>query len=58
MAFSLILTVYYPALAIVVWPFTVLVAVSRIVLGLHYPSDVVVGAVIGALTAAISFNLL
>jgi undecaprenyl-diphosphatase len=57
-AFSLILTVYYPALAIVVWPFTVLVAVSRIVLGLHYPSDVVVGAVIGALTAAISFNLL
>lgn len=57
-ACSLILTVYYPALALVVWPFTALVATSRIVLGLHYPSDVVVGALIGAITAAISFNLL
>jgi undecaprenyl-diphosphatase len=36
----------------------VLVAISRIVLGLHYPSDVVVGGLIGAVTAAISFNLL
>ena len=57
-AFSLILTVYYPAFALFVWPFTVLVALSRIVLGLHYPSDVVVGALIGAATAAVSFNLL
>ena len=57
-AFSLILTVYYPMFALFVWPFTVLVAVSRIVLGLHYPSDVIVGALIGALTAAVSFNLL
>ncbi len=57
-AFSLILTVYYPMFALVVWPFTVLVAVSRIVLGLHYPSDVLVGALIGAVTAAVSFNLL
>jgi len=57
-ACSLILTVYYPRFALFVWPFTVLVAVSRVVLGLHYPSDVVVGALIGAATAAISFNLL
>ena len=57
-AFSLILTVYYPVLGFIVWPFTLLVAVSRIVLGLHYASDVVVGALIGAVTAAISFNLL
>ena len=39
-------------------PLTALIAVSRIVLGLHYPSDVVVGALIGAITAAVSFNLL
>ena len=58
MAFSLILTAYYPMFALFVWPFTVLVAVSRIVLGLHYPSDVIVGALIGAITAAVSFNLL
>ena len=57
-ACSLILTAYYPTFALFVWPFTVLVAVSRVVLGLHYPSDVIVGALIGAATAAISFNLL
>ena len=44
--------------ALFVWPFTILIAVSRIVLGLHYPSDVIVGAVIGGITAAVSFNLL
>ena len=57
-AFSLILTAYYPAFAIVVWPFTLLLAASRIILGLHYPSDVIVGALIGAVTAIVSFNLL
>ncbi len=56
--FSLILTVYYPMSALFVWPFTLLVAASRIILGLHYPSDVIVGALIGAATAAVSFNLL
>ena len=34
-------------------PFTVLVAVSRMVLGLHYPSDVAVGAMIGGAVASI-----
>jgi len=57
-AFSVILTAYYPTFALFVWPFTVLVAISRIVLGLHYPSDVVVGGLIGAVTALVSFNLL
>ena len=57
-AFSVILTAYYPMFALFVWPFTILVAVSRMVLGLHYPSDVVVGALLGAATAAFSFNLL
>jgi len=32
--------------------------VSRVVLGLHYPSDVLVGAAVGAATALVSFNLL
>jgi undecaprenyl-diphosphatase len=57
-ACSLILTVYYPVLGFIVWPLTLLIAVSRVVLGVHYPSDVIVGALIGAITAAISFNLL
>ena len=58
MAFSVILPVYYPLSALVVWPLTILIALSRIVLGLHYPSDVIVGALIGGITAAVSFNLL
>ncbi|MCG7537516.1 phosphatase PAP2 family protein [Pseudoalteromonas sp. OOF1S-7] len=32
-------------------PFTILVSLSRVVLGLHYPSDVIVGAFIGASVA-------
>lgn len=57
-ACSVVLTAYYPMLGWVVWPFTLLVASSRAVLGLHYPSDVFVGALIGGLTATLSFNLL
>lgn len=37
----------FPALAWVLVPFAVLVALSRVILGLHYPTDVVVGAAIG-----------
>jgi undecaprenyl-diphosphatase len=46
-AFATLLVAYYPSLAWVLWPFALLVALSRIVLGLHYPSDVLVGAFIG-----------
>jgi undecaprenyl-diphosphatase len=31
------------------------VALSRVVLGLHYPSDVLAGAALGALIAYLSF---
>ncbi|WKB54291.1 phosphatase PAP2 family protein [Eleftheria terrae] len=51
-AFSTVLLHYYPSLAFVLVPFTLLIALSRVVLGLHYPSDVLAGAVIGALMAA------
>ena len=42
---------YLPLLLILMLPFTVLVALSRMVLGLHYPSDVAVGAMIGGAVA-------
>ena len=55
-AFTLVTCVYYPQLAVLVIPFTLLVATSRVVLGLHYPSDVLAGAALGALMAMASFS--
>jgi len=55
--FGLIALSYYPMLAIVIVPFTVMVGLSRVVLGLHYPSDVLAGALIGTAIAGLSFLL-
>jgi undecaprenyl-diphosphatase len=52
-AFSLVTLYYYPALAALLLPFTVLVALSRVALGLHYPSDVLAGVAIGAAVASL-----
>lgn len=54
-AFSTVALAYYPELGMLILPFAGLVAMSRVVLGLHYPSDVLAGAVIGALIAVVSF---
>lgn len=56
-AFTLIVCTYYPLLAFVLVPFTLLTAASRIALGLHYPSDVLAGACLGAAIASASFLL-
>ena len=52
--FTIVLLYYYPEWALLVAPFAVLVAISRLVLGLHYPSDVLVGASIGGTIASVS----
>ena len=56
-AFTLVACSYYPDLAVALIPFTVLTAASRVVLGLHYPSDVAAGALIGAALAMLSMAL-
>lgn len=49
--FTLVATTVFPGLAVPLWLFTALVALSRVVLGLHYPSDVLAGAALGAAIA-------
>ena len=50
-AFSLLIGAAYPPFGLAAWLFTLLVALSRVVLGLHYPSDVAIGAAIGLIDA-------
>lgn len=56
-AFSIVAVTYFPGLFWLVTPFTVLVALSRPILGLHYPSDVLAGAALGALIACTSLAI-
>ena len=49
--FTLVLSVYAPVLFLISVPFAILVALSRLILGLHYPTDVAAGAVLGSTIA-------
>lgn len=55
--FTIVASWYLHPLAWVLVPLTVLVALSRLVLGLHYPSDVLVGAVIGGIMGAATIGV-
>ncbi|KAA9133594.1 phosphatase PAP2 family protein [Marinihelvus fidelis] len=50
-SFTLIVCAAFPVWAWLLVPFAALVAASRVILGLHYPTDVLLGATIGALVA-------
>ncbi|KPN21438.1 phosphoesterase [Xanthomonas sp. Mitacek01] len=47
-SFSIVAVAWYPTLAGVLVPFAASVAASRVVLGLHYPSDVLAATAIGS----------
>jgi len=56
-AFTTVALAHYPGLAWLLVPFTACVGASRVVLGLHYPSDVIAATAIGAALAALSIAI-
>jgi len=56
-SFTVLATASYPQLAWLLVPFATLVAASRVVLGLHYPTDVGAGAIIGTTLALLGMAL-
>ena len=57
-AFTAVVATDLPGLALLLVPFTLAVAASRVVLGLHYPTDVAAGALVGGALAASVLTLL
>jgi len=56
-AFTIVTLSYFPLLAWLLIPFAASIAVSRVVLGLHYPSDVLAATGIGSALALASIWL-
>jgi undecaprenyl-diphosphatase len=56
--FTILISAAVPGAIVLLAPVALLIALSRVVLGLHYPSDVLAGAVLGAgiATAALSIS--
>jgi undecaprenyl-diphosphatase len=48
-SFTLLLTAYFPEATAASAAFAALIALSRVILGLHYPTDVAAGAALGGL---------
>ena len=55
--FTLVAVAWFPWLAALLVPFALLVALSRVALGVHYPSDVLAATIIGFLLAGASMYL-
>ncbi len=56
-AFTVVALAYYPGLAWLLLPFAASIGISRVVLGLHYPSDVLAATAIGGAIGWVSMRL-
>lgn len=56
-SFSVVAIAWYPRLAWLLLPFTAAVALSRVVLGLHYPSDVLAAGLLASVLGSASLLL-
>lgn len=53
---AVVLTLFHKKAGYVVLPVAVMIALSRIFLCVHYPTDVLVGMILGIITAVLSFT--
>jgi undecaprenyl-diphosphatase len=56
-SFTIVVMHYYPEMGLICIPFSACVALSRVILGLHYPTDVLAGAAVGTALAAAGIQL-
>ncbi|BBB31236.1 phosphatase PAP2 family protein [Neptunomonas japonica] len=55
--FASVLAHVYPSVALLTYIIAILIGISRVVLGVHYPADIVAGAVVGIVCAKLCIGV-
>lgn len=55
---AVIISYYYPEFAPICFIYASLIGVSRVLLGVHYPSDILAGACLGSVSAYLGINFI